>query len=129
MYLSCFKKSGFGHITITPNPKVYKRLAIKGFKEQGRPKLPFVTGITTIATKIAMKFNIHFVVYGEEGESEYGGAMTQAHTMRIDRNYLVDYYYSGHDPIEYLDEFREEELIWWLLPTQEEFEKRKTDLL
>jgi N-acetyl sugar amidotransferase len=123
--LENFKKSGFDHITIAPNPKVYKRLAIKGFKEQGRPKLPFVTGITTISTKIAMKFNIPFVVYGEEGESEYGGAMTQAHIPRIDRNYLVNYYYSGHDTNEYLDEFTKDEMIWWLLPAQEEFQKRE----
>jgi len=123
--LENFKKSGFDHIAVTPNPKIYKKLAIKGFKEQGRPKLPFVTGISTVTIKIAIKFNIPFIMYGEEGESEYGGAMTQAKKPKIDRKYLIKYYYSGHDPIEYTDEFLKEELKWWLLPTEEELNKFK----
>ena len=123
--LENFKNSGFDHITITPNPQTYRKLAIRGFKEQGRPKLPFVTGISTFTIKIAMKFNIPFIMYGEEGESEYGGAMTQARCPKIDRTYLVKYYYSGHDTIEYLDEFTKEELIWWLFPSDEELQNSR----
>jgi N-acetyl sugar amidotransferase len=121
--LENFKKSGFDHIAITPNLQVYKRLAIKGFKEQGRPKMPFVTGISTVTIKVALKFGIPLIVYGEEGETEYGGSTRQMHRRRIDRQYLVDFYYSGHDPIEYLDEFTCGELRWWMLPSQEELDK------
>ena len=121
--LENFKKSGFDHITITPNPKIYRRLAKKGFKEQGRPKLPFVTGISTVTMKIAIKFSIPFVIYGEEGESEYGGAMTQAHRPKIDREYLVKYYYSGYDTTGYLEDFTKDELRWWLFPSDEEMKK------
>lgn len=124
--LKNFKKSGFDHIAIEPNPKIYSRFALRGFKEEGQPKLPFVDGVTTVIIKIAMKFNIPFIMYGEEGESEYGGAMTQSTRRRIDREYFVNYYFSGHDTTEYLDEFTEEELIWWLLPNNEEMVK--TDL-
>ena len=35
----------------------------------------------------------------------------------------MKYYYSGHDPAKYLDEFTKEELNWWLLPSREEMEK------
>ena len=121
--LENFKKSGFDHIAITPNPKVYKRLAIRGFKHQGRPKLPFVTGIATFTMKIAVKFNIPLIMYGEEGESEYGGVMTMAYRPEFNREEVVKYYYSGHDTTEYLDEFSKEELRWWLLPAQEEMDK------
>ena len=125
--LKNFKKSGFDHITITPNPVVYKKLAIKGFKEQGRPKLPFVTGISTAVIKLAMKFDIPFVMYGEEGEVEYGGTMEYANRAEMDREYLVKYSYSGYDTVAYLDEFTRDDLKWWLLPGQEEM--AKTNLL
>jgi len=117
------KKSGFDHIAITPNLQVYKRLAIKGFKEQGRPKMPFVTGISTVTIKVALKFGIPLIMYGEEGETEYGGSTRQTHRRRIDRQYLADFYYSGHDPVEYLDEFTRDEIRWWLLPSQEELDE------
>ena len=121
--LENFKKSGFDHIAVTPNPKVYKGLAIKGFREQARPKLPFVTGISTIPIKIAIKFGIPFIMYGEEGETEYGGSTSQTHRRRIDRQYLVNCAYSGHDTMKYLNEFSRNELKWWLLASQEELDK------
>ncbi|MCK4445450.1 MAG: hypothetical protein KAW56_00040 [Candidatus Marinimicrobia bacterium] len=121
--LENFKESGFDHILITSNPKIYKKLAIKGFREQGRPKLPFVVGISTVTIKVAINFNIPFIMYGEEGESEYGGKMTQVYNDRISREFLVNCYYSGHDPLEYLGDFKKSELKWWLLPTEEEFRK------
>jgi len=121
--LENFKKSGFDHIAITPNLQVYKKLAIRGFKEQGRPKMPFVTGISTVTLKIAINFNIPFIMYGEEGESEYGGAMTQAENPKINREYLIKYYYSGHNTEKYLDQFSKKDLSWWLLPADKDMEK------
>jgi len=121
--LENFKKSGFDHLAISPDHRVYSRLAKKGFIEQGRPRLSSNVGFSTAVFKIAKGFNIPFIMYGEEGESEYGGAMTQAHRPKIDREYLVRYYYSGHDPSEYLDEFTREELKWWTLLSSEELAK------
>lgn len=121
--LENFINSGFDHILITPNPKVYQRLAKKGLIEQGRPKLPFVIGISLFTMKIAMKFDIPFIMYGEEGEEEYGGVTSQISKYAITRDYLINYYYSGHDPAEYLDEFTKDELKWWMLPTDEELNK------
>ena len=118
--LDNFIASGFDHILINPNPTVYKKLAKRGLKEQGRPKLPFVIGISLSTMKIAMKFGIPFIMYGEEGEEEYGGNTTQVGKYKITRDYLIDYYYSGHDPAEYLDEFTIKELEWWTLPTNKE---------
>lgn len=97
----------FDCITITPEYEKYRSLAIKGFKEQGRPKLPFVTGISTAVLQMAVKLDIPFIMYGEEGESEYGGASDAK--MKIDRDYLVKYYYSGHEP---------KYGTWWTLPEE-----------
>jgi len=121
--LEKFASSGFDHILITPNPKVYQRLAKKGLIEQGRPKMPFVIGISLLIMNFALKFNIPFIIYGEEGEEEYGGATSQIGKYMITRDYLINYYYSGHDPREYLDEFSIDELKWWKMPSDEELEK------
>lgn len=116
-------KCGFDHIAISPNPKDYVRLARKGLIEQGQPKLPFVMGISTVVTKVAINFKIPFVMWGEDGEAEYGGSMQLAYKYKIDRDYLVNCYYNGHDPAEYLNEFSKQELLWWLLPSQEEMDR------
>ena len=100
----------FDCLTITPEYEAYRELAILGLTEQGRPKLPFVTGISTVVCQLALKLDIPFIMYGEEGEQEYGGA--SGVKTKIDRNYLVDYYYSGHDPSEYGS--------WWALPEQKQ---------
>jgi N-acetyl sugar amidotransferase len=123
--LENFVESGFDHILLTPNPRIYQRLAKRGLIEQGRPKLPFVIGISLLIIKFAMKFNIPFIMYGEEGEEEYGGATSQIGRYRITRDYLINYYYSGHPPSEYLDEFTQDELKWWEMPSEEEFDKAK----
>jgi hypothetical protein len=103
----------FDCLTVTPEYEAYRELAITGFVKQGRPKLPFVTGISTAVCQLALKLNIPFIMYGEEGENEYGG-VSKVKT-KIDRNYLVDYYYSGHDPSEYGS--------WWVLPPQKKLDE------
>ena len=103
----------FDCITITPNFEDYRKMAIDGFVQEGRPKKPFVTGISTALLQMAVKMNIKLIVYGDEGEAEYGGA-SDAQT-RIDRDYLVKYYYSGHDPSEYGS--------WWKLPNNTQLSK------
>jgi len=115
---------GFDLIQIHPNGEVYRRLHKKGFIEQGRPQLAFVTGITTAVLKIAVRFNVPFVMYGEEGESEYGGRMDYAHKAQFDRKWTVDIYFSGRDTSEYIgEEFTKEDLKWWDFPSSEELEK------
>lgn len=121
--LENFINSGFDHILVSPNPKIYQRMAKKGFIEQGRPKMPFVIGISLFTMKVAVAFGIPFIMYGEEGEEEYGGRTTQVGKYKITRDYLVEYYYSGHPPEEYLNEFTKDEIKWWLMPTQEELDK------
>jgi len=118
--LSNFVNSGFDHIKITPDPEVYKYFAKIGFVEQGRPKLPFVMGISTVTMKIALKMGIPFIMYGEEGEEEYGGETSQIGKYEITRDYLIDYYYSGHSPDEYRVNFSNSELNWWTLPEDDE---------
>jgi len=103
----------FDCITITPRWFDYYRIAIDGFVNEGRPKKPFVIGITTAVLQMAVKLKVPLIMWGEEGEAEYGGASDAKE--KIDRDYLIKYYYSGEDPSIYGS--------WWVLPEQEELDK------
>jgi len=119
--LENFIKSGFDHILVNPNPEVYRRLSIKTFKEQGRPKQPFEMAISTAILQLAIKLKIPFIMYGEEGESEYSGTVPGFNDFKISRNYLVECYYSEHDPNEeFIELFDEGDLQMFLLPSEEE---------
>lgn len=103
-------RKDFDCITITPEYEYYRRIAIDGFVNKGRPKKPFVIGITTAVLQLAVKWKVPLIMYGEEGEAEYGGASDAKE--RIDRDYLINYYYSGEDPAKYGS--------WWCLPKDED---------
>jgi N-acetyl sugar amidotransferase len=124
MNLDNFIASGFDHILISPNPRVYRELCKKTFVEHGRPKQPFEIAISTALLKIALKLEIPFLMYGEEGESEYSGMPPNFEEFKISKEYLIECYYSGHNPNkEYTKLFKENEIQWFLLPTDKEIDK------
>ena len=116
-------ETGFDHILVTPNPVTYKKFMKHSFITEGRPKMPFEIGISLFTMNLAAKMKIPFIMYGEEGEQEYGGTTTQIGKLKITRKYLIDYYYNGHDPIEYEKHFNKGDLKWWRLPSEEELEE------
>ena len=115
--------SGFDHIMITPNPEAYRKLSIIGFKEEGRPKMPFVTGITTAIVQIAIKYNLPFIMYGEQGETEYGGDTSFDKNAFMDRQETIDVYFSGYEPDRHLGKLglTKKDLSWWQMPAEEDF--------
>lgn len=111
--LENFIASGFDHVMISPDSVRYRTYARDYFLKTGMPKQPFVTGISTALFQEAVMRGIPFIVYGEEGEREYGGAVDAQ--QKIDRAYLMNYYYEGHDPTGYGS--------WWVLPEQKELDQ------
>lgn len=116
--LENFRNSGFDLIEIRPNPDVYKKLCRRMFIEQARTKFPFVIGIGTAIAQIALKMGITLVIYGEEGETEYGGEDNHVNEYFMSYDYAVDIYHEGHDMRQYLDEFNEREIAWWIMPAR-----------
>ncbi len=123
--LENFINSGFDHILISPNPKVYQKLGQIGFKEEGRPKMPFVTGALTAIFQAAINYNIPFIVYGEEGETEYGGVRTFEERPHMSRKEMIDIYFSGYEPDRHSGklDLTKEDLSLWKFPSQEELDK------
>ena len=72
--LTNFIDSGFTNIMGQPGGELHRKLARLAFELKGDPWEPFSVGQKTWAYHIATKFGIKLIMYGENGELEYGGS-------------------------------------------------------
>lgn len=70
-----FIQSGFDNILISPNGIIHKKLSKISLIEFGDNFVPFAYGQINLPLQIASKFKIPFVMYGENGDLEYGGSI------------------------------------------------------
>lgn len=96
--LDAFISSGFNHILGTPNPQVTRRLTNLSFKHLGDPFQPFIYGQTNFPMHMAVKHNIQLIMYGENGEVEYGGDMKNAFLPTREIQDHDKHYFSGLPP-------------------------------
>lgn len=96
--LDAFIASGFNHILGTPNPQVTRKLTNLAFTHLGDPFQPFIYGQTNFPLHIAVKHNVQLIMYGENGEVEYGGSMKNAFRPTRDIEDHDDHYFSGLPP-------------------------------
>ena len=87
----------FTKVEINLEEKKYRSLAKKYFIEQGRPKHPWECAISASVINYAYKNNFKLIMYGEEGEAEYGGSTSQLEKWAepVDKEYLMKYYWQG----------------------------------
>lgn len=64
---------GLDHIHITPNFEAMQKLNKYGLINKGFPYYGWLISIHTAVLRTAVFFNIRHVIYGEDGEVEYGG--------------------------------------------------------
>ena len=99
----------FQRVEIKLQDDKYRALAKKYFIEEGKPKHPWETAISATIINQAVKMGVPLIVYGEDGEQEYGGAGRDNWKDPISKEWLMKYYYHDH-----LD---------WTIPSSEDFEK------
>lgn len=68
-----FVQSGFDCVVGWPNGLMHRRLARLSLEYLGDPFHPFVLGQLAFPMQTAAKYGIPLVMYGENGEAEYGG--------------------------------------------------------
>lgn len=96
--LDAFIASGFNHILGTPNPLVTRKLTNLSFKHMGDPFQPFIYGQTNFPLHVAIQNNVSLIMYGENGEVEYGGDMKNAFKPTRDIADHDKHYFSGLPP-------------------------------
>jgi N-acetyl sugar amidotransferase len=101
--LKILREIGVDHMHFTLNPLVVKKLVRKGFEIVGDPYWVNHVGMFTVPFKIAAKFDIKLVVYGENPQLEYGGPEKSRDSMIMDRRWRQEF--AG------MRGFREEDMI------------------
>ena len=123
-----FISHGFDCLRIYPNRKILRKLDREGLEKYGQPYFGWMTAMALAPIKIALLYNIPFIMYGEEGEVEYGGSTKLKNTATYTIEDTVNLYLSGVHPETYLEFFPEKELFWWLPPEKEQIERLKPDI-
>jgi N-acetyl sugar amidotransferase len=90
---------GLDNILATPNGVVHRKLTKLAFDILGDPFQPFIYGQYNFPLQMALKHGVKLVMYGENGEVEYGGDMKNAY--KPTRDYKGDqnkHYFSSLPP-------------------------------
>lgn len=96
--LDAFIAAGFNHILGTPNPLVTRKLTNLSFRHLGDPFQPFIYGQTNFPMHMAVKYNVQLIMYGENGEAEYGGDMHHAFRLTRDIKDMDRHFFPGCHP-------------------------------
>ncbi len=96
--LESFINSGFNHIMGTPNPETTRKLTKLAFNYLGDPFQPFIYGQSNFPINVAVNYKIPLIMYGENGEVEYGGDMKNAYRPTRDISDHDRHYFSGIPP-------------------------------
>jgi N-acetyl sugar amidotransferase len=125
---------GFDNITIKPNGNVMKKLTKLSIENIFHPFQTFFFGQKNLAPKIAAKFNIPLIFYGEN-EAEYGNPIADNQSSLRDKaifaaNNQDDIYLGGVSLKSLIKDhgFTQNDLYTFLPPTIEDIEKSKTEV-
>ena len=123
-----FLDRGFDHIMITPNRKVGAYIDKENFINKGIPMHAHMIAVQTVLFRCAILYDIPFVMFAEEGETEYGGLTKLQNKHSYDLEDSIDIYLSGVNPKKYLERFSEEELYWYMHPDKEDLLKLQPEI-
>jgi len=129
-FQSMINIGGFDNILGTPNGIIHKKLTKLSLEILGDPFQPFVYGQTNFPLQIATKYKIPLIMYGENGEVEYGGDMKNA--LSPTRDFKVDHkkhYFSGIGPGDLVKYgIKKKEMQTYMAPSDEELESLKVQI-
>ncbi len=126
--------SGFDNVTFTPNGKAMKLLTKLSIENLMHPFQTFMLGQKNLAPKLALKYGIPLIFYGEN-EAEYGNPIADNATSLRDKSYYainnMDEIYLGGVSIKELREkygLTNHDLSAFLPAESSELEKSKIEV-
>jgi N-acetyl sugar amidotransferase len=90
-----FKKAGFSLIEVNPPYEAMRMINKNGFVDQGRPLYGWTAAIFSAVLRIAQGFNISLIMYGEDGEIEYGGSTESKNKSTFSPEFIKRVYLEG----------------------------------
>jgi N-acetyl sugar amidotransferase len=124
-----FIQSGFDNILGTPNGKVTRKLTNLSLKHLGDPFQPFIYGQTNFPLKMAIQHDVPLIMYGENGEVEYGGDMKNAFRPTREIADHDKHYFSGLPPEFWVEHgVSANDLKPFMAPPFEEIQRNRTEI-
>lgn len=122
---------GVDHIDYQINPKVEKKFMIKALEQYGSSAIPMHMALFNIPLKIAVKFNIPLVIWGENSAFEYGTTNDELTGFRLDSKWLKTYGVThGTTAQDWIsEELTEKELTPYFGPTDNDIEIAKVNAI
>jgi N-acetyl sugar amidotransferase len=113
---------GFDNVLGTPNGQVHRTLTRLAFEHLGDPFQPFIYGQKAFPMRMAVHHKVSLVMYGEDGEVEYGGDKDATDRCGHDASGdMIKHYFSGIGPLEWVKHgVKREDLVPYLPPSQKE---------
>jgi N-acetyl sugar amidotransferase len=118
---------GVDHIDYSINPKVEKKFMLKALERFGSTAIPMHLALFNIPLKIAVKFDIPLVVWGENSAFEYGADEEDLTGFKLNSKWLKKFGVShGTMASDWIDnELTEKELTPYFGPDDYELEEKK----
>jgi N-acetyl sugar amidotransferase len=113
------KNSGMDTVQINPNYEIMRELNKRGFINQGRPLYGWTTAIFTAVMKVAKSYGINLVMYGEDGEIEYGGSTESKYKPIFSAEFLKRVYLEGQVDATFSG-YSDKELFYWKFDESED---------
>ena len=127
--LEHFINAGFDHLLVSPNQSVKRRLTKISFELMGDPFQPFIFGQINYPLTVSVNYNIPLIMYGENGEVEYGGSnkFADSPTRTVeDQSWM---YFSNLPPEEYLKyDIKQSDLSSYMAPDINAIKKIGTEV-
>lgn len=118
------------NILATPAGQIHRKLTKLSFEILGDPFQPFIYGQTNYPLQMAVQYDVPLVMYGENGEVEYGGDMKNA--FKPTRDYKSDHkkhYFSGLGPEDLVKYgVAERDLVPYMPPSNESLDALGTEI-
>ncbi len=117
---------GVDHIAYQINPKVEKKFLYQALVRYGVSGIPMHMALFNIPLKIAVKFEIPLIVWGENSAFEYGGSGEESRGFSLNSQWLRDYgVMQGTSARDWISEqLTEKELTPYFGPTDGELEEK-----
>lgn len=123
--LHSFIHAGFNNICFTPDGLVHRLMTRLAMLNLGDPFQPFIYGQKNFPLNIGVLYDIPLIMYGENGEVEYGGDMKNAFKPTHDTSDdMIKHYFSGISPEDWAAfGVREHDLKVYTGPAQSEIKR------
>ena len=112
-----FVNSGYDHLHVSTNFGAMKKLDKMGFIHEGQGYYGWLISIHTAVLRIAKMFEIELIVYGEDGEIEYGGSLEYKNKGFYGIDYMKKVYLNNtYGKLINLSNLSNDEKYWFTFP-------------